>query len=388
MKTNFLRLMKWFSCISFMLFYGNSLNAQFNYDVYVYDLKNGTTRQVSSIPNHGEYNSSWSPNSKKIAHEAVGYIAAEDLWYQNIYVTDVESGESTPLAGGENGNDATWSPNGQKIMFDAWWWYIYSVPATGGIPTLLREGGIEADWAPNGLRIVFLDLHEPYDLKTMSLVDGTETIVASAGENPVWSPNGNYIAYQSWYGGIWIVRVDMAGNPKEDPIQLTTSGVQPTWSNNSKTIAYSDNGDIYSISVNGGIPVKVCGLPNPDFGNYDPCYSNNGQYIAFSAATVPPIEPPLKSLEMATLAVDRLSNNLQVSIRPNPGHNGFLLTTQSSSSENISLRIMDVQGRTILNQNGIQPNGSFDVRNDFGKGIYFAEIRQGLQRKVIKLPLQ
>lgn len=387
MKTTFLRLLKWFSCLSFILFCGNNLHAQFNYDIYVYDLKDGTTRQVTSIPNHGEYNSSWSPNSKMIAHD-VGGLDESGNWVQNIYVTNVASGVSNPLLGAENGNDAAWSPDGAKIMFDINWTNIYTVPSEGGTPNLLREAAVGADWSPDGSRIVFLDLNEPWDLKTMRLSDGNETTVASEGQNPVWSPSGNYIAYESWWGGIWIKKVDFAGNPLGDPIQLTTSGWQPSWSNNSKTIVYSDGTDIYSISVYGGDPVKVCGIANPDFGNYDPCFSNNGKYIAFSSATVSDFDQIIKSARIGSPVSDQMENEMQANVLSNPGSTGFLLNFQSKSAQGISVRIMDIQGRILVNETGIQPNGNFIVRNNLSKGIYVAEIRQGMQRKVLKLQKQ
>jgi hypothetical protein len=49
---------------------------------------------------------------------------------------------------------------------------------------------------------------------------------------------------------------------------------------------------------------------------------------------------------------------------------------------------MDIQGRTILQQTGIRSNANYKFRNEIGKGIYIAEIRQGQQLKVIKLQKQ
>lgn len=400
MKIFKVQFLKWFCLLSLLLISSSKLYAQFveYYDIYVYDLKTGITRQVSSIPNAGEYNCSWSPNSKKIAHEAVTHDIVSDIWYQRLYVTDVGSGVSTLLIGGDGGNDATWSPNGQYISFDMDWYFTYSVPATGGERTLLREAAYGANWSPNSQYIVFTDYWIGC-ITTMDLKDKSETTVACWGENPSWSPNGQYIAYDSWTqapegwfyrNGIWIIKVDKTGKPLGDPFQLTTSGGQPSWSNNSKTIIYSDAtvidaeytdaGDIYSISIAGGTPQRICGRVDNVFGDYDPCYSNNGQYIAFSSATNPP-----KSKLAISPGNNSSKNNLQVSVMGNPSTSDFKLNFQSKSSEMLSLRIMDATGKTILNQAGIQPNSILSVGNDFGKGVYFVEIRQGTQRKVIKI---
>ncbi len=398
MKTLSVPLLKWFSLLSLLLLCSGRLYAQVEYyDIYVYDLKTGITQQVSSIPMAGEYNCSWSQNSKKIAHESVTHDVNTDIWHQQIYVTDVGSGVSTILTGGDGGNDATWSPNGQKIMFDEDWYFIYSVPATGGERTLLKEAAYGAAWSPNSQYIVFTGYWTGC-ITTMSLRDNSETTVACYGENPAWSPNGQYIAYDSWTqapegwfyrNGIWIIKVNEAGKPLGDPFQLTTSGGQPSWSNNSKTIVYSDvtvidenhtdPGDIYSISITGGTPKRVCGAVNMDFGDYDPCYSNNGQYIAFSSATNPP-----KS-KLAVSQNSPFDKDLQVSVLGNPSSSDFRLNLQSKSTQTLSIRIMDSKGKIIFNQAGIQPNTVLNIGDNFSQGVYFAEIRQGMQRKVIKL---
>jgi len=114
MKTLSVQFLKWFSFLSILLLCNGRLYAQFvdYYDIYVYDLKTGTTKQVSSIPMAGEYNCSWSPNSKEIVSEAVDAVT----FTQSIYVTDVGSGISTLLSGADGGNDGTVYPEGRSYV--------------------------------------------------------------------------------------------------------------------------------------------------------------------------------------------------------------------------------------------------------------------------------
>ncbi|MDP4281300.1 MAG: T9SS type A sorting domain-containing protein [Bacteroidota bacterium] len=382
MKAKQIQSIKWILFLIF-LFAGKSiLFAQFPYyyyDIYMYDLKKGTTIQVSSIPDSGEFNPSWSPNSKKIAHEAV-MSDTYGNWYQNLYITDVQTGVSTLLMGGFNGNDVVWSPDGTNLIFDLGWPpSLFSLPVTGGVSTLIRENGLGPDWSPDGSHIVFLDTDSWY-IKSMRLSDGYETFIAFEGENPVWAPNGHFIAYDDWYGGIFIVKIDDNANPIGDPIRLTNTGSGPSWMNNSKSIFFTDNPEgqfyIYSIPVTGGTEVKVCGLETPD-GNFDACVSNNGNFVAFAGETM----PLLKNKLVATPD----GGNLQVNIAKNPSSGDFSLTFNSITSTTISLYIYDDAGKIILNQPGIQPNSTLKVGNDFSKGVYFAVICQGKQRKIIKL---
>ena len=209
------------------LFCSAKIKAQFQYDLYVFDVKTGTTKRVTSVPNVGEYNASWSNNGKKIAHD----IAASGL--QSIYITDVQTGVTTPLAGAESGNDAAWSPNGEKIAFDDWedyyhigWWTqnIYMVQANGGTRSFVRFNAHHASWNPKGNKIAFDDNYGYIGAKDINT--GVETYITSYGDRPSWSPNGQYIAFDGWWwlgGGVWVIQVDTSGYPIGYPKQITTS---------------------------------------------------------------------------------------------------------------------------------------------------------------------
>jgi hypothetical protein len=60
---------------------------------------------------------------------------------------------------------------------------------------------------------------------------------------------------------------------------------RPTWSNNSKTIAFhagmGQDTDIWTVPAAGGEATWLTGAPN--FGDYDPNYSFNGHYVAYSS---------------------------------------------------------------------------------------------------------
>jgi len=107
----------------------------------------------------------------------------------------------------------------------------------------------------------------------------------------VWSPDWMWSAYDL-DGEIWKIEVDEYGARVGAPIQLTSGPVGeagPTWSQNGGSIAFISNAsgdyDIWKIPADGGMPVQLRGAIG--FDEYDPAYSNNGQYIAYEAATEP-----------------------------------------------------------------------------------------------------
>lgn len=255
------------------------------YDIYSYDPLTGKTKQVTNLRDADEYNPSWSPNGKMVAHDVVfgdGYFA--------IYITNIKTGFSTPLIGAEYGNDAVWSPNGKWIAFDRNLG-LYLVPSTGGNPILVRQIAVSADWAPNGKRLVFQDLNYGA-IRTIPVDggDGGETTVAPMGGNPVWSPDGNWIAYEIG-GDIWKVQVSNLGVPIGEPIQVTSgpfSDGQATWSPDSLTIVYHSgftpgDWDLWSVPAIGGMGTWLTGAPV--VGDYDPSYAKNSSNIAYASSS-------------------------------------------------------------------------------------------------------
>src|SRR5437762_11818657 len=115
MKQQLHYFMSWCITTVCVLLNANQSTAQSNYDIYVFDVKAGTTKRLAGTSNVSEWNASWSNNGKKIAHDFAAPGTA-----QSIYITDVQTGVSTPLAGAETGNDAAWSPDGARIAFDNW----------------------------------------------------------------------------------------------------------------------------------------------------------------------------------------------------------------------------------------------------------------------------
>jgi regulation of enolase protein 1 (concanavalin A-like superfamily) len=255
------------------------------YDIYTFDPAAGTTVQITNLPDMHEFNPRWSPDAKKIVHDAWNV----DWSAHGVYITDVKTGASTPLSDAEGGSYPTWSPNGKWIAFDRGAdndYRLFIVPPTGGVPKLVRDDAFMASWAPNSQRLAF---HQPSDgsIRTIELKGGNETIVAERGNGPAWSPGGEWIAFEM-DGDVWKVGVDNHGNPLGDPIRLTSSPVwegRPTWSNNSKTIAFhagmGQDTDIWTIPASGGTATWLTGAPV--FGDYDANYSFNGQYIAYSS---------------------------------------------------------------------------------------------------------
>lgn len=318
--------------------------AQSSYDIVAVDTHTGAISHISKISNGDEFNPAWSPNGKQVAHDVIGGPASD--YGQSIFITDVKTKESHPLEGGEGGNDADWSPDGTTIAFDLDWWTIISVPATGGTRTVIRFDAISPDWSPDGSRLAF---HQQSDgsIRTINVTTHEETFV-TYGDQPVWSPNGQYIAY-NFNGGIWKIRVNEVGVPLEGPVEVLGRGGNPTWSNESKYLAFHDwpmNGpDIFKMSADGtGVSFLSGRTGGFETGDYDPSWSNNGQLVAYASYAAP---------DDYEVPVDE--KPLQNS--PNPFSESTIVHFTLPSAQSIEVSIYNLLGERII----VLAEGDFDA---------------------------
>ncbi len=365
-----------------------------SYDIYAIDVKAGVVFQVTRLEGADEYNPSWSNNGKQIAHDVVVALISHD-----IFITDVRTGVSTALLGAEGGNDAAWSPNGQKIAFDRFPMgdnRVYVVPASGGSRTLVVADAVDAAWSPNSKRLVF---RRPSDgsIRTVHENGGNETLVVSFGINPVWSPNGQWVAYSDGLN-IWKIEVTMAGIPQGAPVQITTGPgykSQLSWSQNSKTIVFHSNlggvdFDIYTIPAAGGTPTKLTGFAG--FGDYDPSYSNNGQYVAYAGFTPGGIEARrleesrLQSMSAAVPQEFHLAQNY-----PNPFNPSTVIEYTLPEENFVTLSVYNSLGEEVAALvRGVRSAGVNSVTFDAGKlpsGVYLYRLSAGSFVETRKLVL-
>jgi serine/threonine protein kinase/Tol biopolymer transport system component/Flp pilus assembly protein TadD len=128
--------------------------------------------------------------------------------------------------------------------------------------------GYKANWSPDGNELVYSrGIHGYSGIEILNLESGKTRLLTVPGSEPVWSPDGRYIAFiraqkprllaevTAKYGGevapfayreLWVIRADGTEEPR-----FLTKGHWPCWSSDSTRIFYQSPKDmtLYTISI-------------------------------------------------------------------------------------------------------------------------------------------
>ena len=217
---------------------------------------------------------------------------------------------------------AKWSPRGDLIAFASdrsSERHLYTVPVAGGEITRLTQKPLEVDspwycffsWGPEGRKIVFGNTeNENQNLFIMDIESQTvEQLTHHAGfgvEHPGWSPDGASIVYVSDRDGkeaLWIY--DLASRT-ENIIETNLRNMSyPVWSPDGQWIAFQRGGmkfGTYIISRRGGEATRVG--PGWAYANWGPAWDSDGKHLVYHAAEV--VDTPLMVHELASGASKKL----------------------------------------------------------------------------------
>jgi hypothetical protein len=172
----------------------------------------------------------WSPDGGRIAF--VSWRSGNS----DVYVMNADGSNLVRLtSNGAEDSDPDWSPDGSKIAFtsrrDGYDLAIYVMNADGSGAARFSSGGydVQPDWAPDGTKLVFSRTYCDYDCWSnliVQSVSGSVVELAPGGSDPVWSPDGGWIAFGAAFGagGVSAIRPDGTGQ-----VLILGNAYQPAW---------------------------------------------------------------------------------------------------------------------------------------------------------------
>ena len=151
----------------------------------------------------------WSPDGRTIVYQVDG----PQQKIGNLFALDVASEKVRQLTDLEQISAGLWfmapsySPDGRSILFtspsagkdDRQVWHLWSIPSSGGEPTIVLRDAAFGEYSPDGSAIAFTRVSGDGSGGGMWIVnaDGSDRRQLVAGEIvfPRWSPDGTRIAY-------------------------------------------------------------------------------------------------------------------------------------------------------------------------------------------------
>jgi Tol biopolymer transport system component/DNA-binding winged helix-turn-helix (wHTH) protein len=303
-----LRFMAW-SADGKWLAVSDALNAMEVTSLFLFSATESSGKGRLTFPplDYDDFDPAFSPDMKYLAfirYSSLG-ASASDLYLLRLTADLKPQGEPQRLTNyNRQIGSPVWTPDGRTILFSRHergglhsFWRLKIGGSRGIEPVPIpAENSYALALSPQGNRIVYTRDSENVNIWRVDLTSTgnqqrsgsiqpwvTSTLIE---DNPQISPDGKYIAYQSWRSGtaeIWVCDRD-GSNPR----QLTSLGAVvsgfPRWSPDGKQIVFhsrvNGSGSLHVVEAAGGHPRQLTSGGGNDI---SPSWSNDGKWIYFAS---------------------------------------------------------------------------------------------------------
>lgn len=208
--------------------------------------------QISDFPKEGKTidDLAWSPDGSRIAFTRGNNSGDDKVWVENADGTSVFPLE---IGGGGAKRHPTWSPDSSKIAYAVVKnepEQIFIASSLGGIGQPLAHGkGHEPNWSPNGQKISFDAYNSGFGYVNLDIANadgsGTPDVIVPSPYTEwtfsSWAPDSGRIVYRATAGsGATVYRVMNADSSGDHPLAMPGEGDarEASWSPDGSRIVY------------------------------------------------------------------------------------------------------------------------------------------------------
>jgi Tol biopolymer transport system component len=203
-------------------------------------------RVLATLGDAGPYlQMSLSADDKRVAVQRA--VASSEIW-----LVDAERGVPTRFIADGAARAPVWSPSGRELAFRRGA-NVLRKSIAGGAESLLIASlpsvPVLEDWSRDGRYIVYVSLNALWAANLSGDRKPFEVVEASADE-PQFSPDGHWLAFNSTEAGRTEVYVQPFPGPGERVRISTAGGVQPKWRGDGKELFYvAPDGNLNAVDL-------------------------------------------------------------------------------------------------------------------------------------------